>query len=286
MPKKTQNKASELVKPGKNSSQKVKYAYDIVDSVNKMKNTGKSSRTKKKENSYWYNEIIQHSEILFSLLKEKVDMNEAKKKAININDVAYLISKFCDNYLQKNRGFRWSPKGRERVNQVRRLNNAIVQLFIGEFYSDFPESYFGGKTTYGQAFGMSSYLSTNTTEASSNVSSQAQSESATGSENSNLLDVNHFNKELPTEEDLKTYVNNCLGTDFYITLIERYGILKELKVEKDKAKDNREWLIVACAAVGNIGTQVVELIWNSYRYEINRQGGELLPELKDYLKLK
>ncbi len=286
MPKKTQNKASELVKPGKNSSAAEKNAYDIVDSVNKIKNTGKSSRTKKKENAESYEKIMQHSDILFSILKEKVDLNEATRKANQIYDEAILIYNTCGEYLAKNRGFRWSTKGRERVRQVKRLRNAIWIGIVTETNYEHAKTLFARQETYGQFYAMSSYLSTNTTVASSNVSPQAQSESATGSENSNQLDVNYFNNEIPSVEDLKTYVKNCIGKDSYITSFEEARVFEELKVGKEAAANNREWFLFMYTIVGDIGMPVIELIWNSYRYEINRQGGELLPELKDYLKLK
>ncbi len=286
MPKKTQNKASELAKPGKNSSAAEKNAYDIVDSVNKIKNTGKSSRTKKKENAESYEKIMQHSDILFSILKEKVDLNEATRKANQIYDEAILIYNTCGEYLAKNRGFRWSTKGRERVRQVKRLRNAIWMGIVTETNYEHAKTLFARQETYGQFYAMSSYLSTNTTVASSNVSPQAQSESATGSENSNQLDVNYFNNEIPSVEDLKTYVKNCIGNDSNITLFEGAGVFEELKVGKEAAANNLEWFIIMNSIAGNRGIPEVELIWNSYRYAINRSGGELLPELKEYFNLK
>ncbi len=291
MPKKTQKKASELVKPGKNSSQEVKNAYDLVDSVNKIKNTGKSSRTGKKENSNYYDEIIQHSDILFSLLKEKVDMNEVKKKAIKIKDEAFLISEFCESYLQKNRGFRWSPKGRERVHQVRRLNIALFKLFADVTYADYPKSYFGGKTTYGQAFGMSSYLPTASNEEKieeNSISKAPDNEAVKSDEEFDLFNSNFFNGKKPDFNSIVDFFNKCNIDGLRYDSTIRVDILGLVSAMDDndmkKAGDVFGDMYVVAQQYGEAAEKAIEVLWEGYRPEMMKNNESLPSDFKEYIK--
>lgn len=291
MPKKTKNKAPELVKPGKNSSVAEKNAYDIVDSVNKIKNTGKSSRTGKKANSNYYDEIIQHSDILFSLLKEEVNLNEVVRKATQIKGEANLIYNTCGEYLLKNRGIRWSTKGRERVRQVKRLRNAIWLGIITETQPDHAYGMFDNKKTYGQLYAMSSYLPTASNEEKieeNSISKASDKEVVKSNEEFDLFNSNFFDGKKPDFDSIVDFFNKCnidgLKYDSAIRVDIQWLVSAMEDNDMEEAGNRFGDMYTVAQQYGEAAEKAIEVLWEGYRPEMVKNNESLPSDFKEYIK--
>lgn len=305
MPKTTQKKEQKLVKPGKGSNEYEMAAYDIADSVNKINSLGKSSRTGKKTNAESYDNIKSEMSYVFSLLREPVkqDPLDVKVHLNLINNTFSDISDKCQDYIEKNRGFRWSSKGRARVREVKRLQIAIRRLLLEANYWQAHEVL--GFETYAKVYSFGPYISSVSTESDSNAGPITKGSTSTLSDtvqkasgadqkasdtNPEKIDVDKFNDKLPDPDILNFYAakHGCLlvviDTNFEANKLR----LRAEENEEDK-KTNRDALNemyrFAQFICGDYGARLVEMIWNAYRHEFGRKTGKLAPgELSEYIE--
>lgn len=317
MPKTTQKKEQKLVKPGKGSDDCEMAAYDITYSLNKINSLGKLSRTGKKTNAESYDNIKSKAAYVFSLLKEPVKEDDMDIRVhLNlINSIFYEIWDCCQEYIDKNRGFRWSSKGRARVREVKRLQNAITMLTLHANSWKASELLEArevlGFDTYAKAYGFGSYISSVSTESDSNAgpisngststladtirkaSGTDQKASGTDQKASDKkteeIDVNEFNDHLLSYDELNVYgmKHSCLivfRPDFEAEKMK----LRVEKNEEDKKINSdalNEMYSLAKFYNGDRGAKIVEMIWNSYRHEFGRKTGQLAPgKLSEYIE--